>query len=338
MSSAIRPEWLKSYCYQVKLSDDNAQYGIFIPIPPDVDPRSIRFQKTSDSSVISVFLPNEIPFFAGKFYGPVIKFTSTVTGTEILLKLSKDPSSKWPILVVDAIVPDRQSIDPQAAVELSLYARSQGNQTRSMDFLRYAVQCRFPPAAILFARMLIHTNSSLDELLPILLELIDNYQDPTVCAFVGLLSLTRQIALEPGLHALRVGVDLHDEESILILGISLSPLEEPSDCPKDPLESLALLESISHNPRTALPRAKLIAKGIGCTKDEELARELIMAAGIEHSQTSQLELLRNRILAPLPTEPDESDEGWGLWGLVAGLAMAIGVVGGGYTLYRRYRK
>jgi hypothetical protein len=346
MTKWIRPDLLKCYQYQCTLSPDKSRFDVRIPLPTGIDPKSIRVRANAKSIVVS--LEDEIPFFAGKLFGPLLDRSHTVEDDFLVVKLFKDPKVEWPILVVEPAGKALAQIDPQSAVGVSIYLSAQGGpsaQSASVVFLQHAMNCGFPRAAIVFAQLLIENHGDIGQVMPTLLQMVDIYHDAEACAFLGVLSLTGRISMEHGMKALTLGAADNDPECSILLGLSLSPLEEPLNVPKDPVRAFELFSRFPDNPRAKYGMGKLLCEGIGCEKNEKLGIELIAQARAADQELPEYrrrgaQQQPERALHPVQEQPAEEGSGswFGGWGVAVGAFAVIALTGGAFALARKWKK
>lgn len=351
--SVIKPKFAAAYEY-VTESNDPSLVQVTIPLPEGVKFSDLSVQFGKKRSTVKVSIPNEIPILAGKCYGAVQTFKYREKNGSVILELTKDPSEEWPLLIQSTIKdkqrPGPDSIDPQSAMTLAYLFFQQGLDPIGLEYLKYSAQAMYPPAVILMTKTSVQMGQSVDSTMPLLISLVNDYNNARAAATIGFCGITGSISIETSIIYMRKGVELGDEECTMMLGILLSPVEEPHGSYEDIEESWKLLKKVEHLPRVKYTMAMLYAKGIGCEKDIELARKLMKEAVEVIPDLPEFEIVDEiakeepvaeevtETVEVLKEEEKEKKKGGKLSVILASsTAVAVGIAAA-VTLFRRFKK
>ncbi|OHS96205.1 hypothetical protein TRFO_10150 [Tritrichomonas foetus] len=272
-SPQINPKYVDAYTYEFQDQEDgHAKIVIKVPTSVQESDLDIKFDKEKPSIIVGI--KGEIPFVSGVLFSEVNDFSYKLENGELTLNFTKNSNDQWMIPIRDAISSDI-NVDPMTAFQLAVSLSFQGMDQQSMPLLMWCVSIMFPPAVILMSKIALENGQSIAEFMPTLIKLCDEYHCGQACSTIGSAGILGQISIDTGIKYLRKGIELDDIEAKVLLGVLLSPLEEPHGKFEDAAEAVKILKDIPDQPRSMYSYAMLLAQGLGCEKDIELAQKLM---------------------------------------------------------------
>ena len=275
MSDIIEPKLLSVYSWIPEQNEK--EYKISATIPEGITSKdiSVLYSSKNKNSIVAT-IKNKLPFLSGMLFKPVKNIRHFFNNNLIIIILEKQISEEWPTCIIKPL--KNNNIDPMSSFLLSMILSSQNLYEQSSNLLLYSVSTMFPQSILTFTQLSIENKGDLNPSITLLKKLVDEYNFYEAAFVLGDLSIRNFLSFEESINYLRKGSNFDNENCILLLGIILSPCEEPYGNFNDPIESWELLNKIIDHPRAIYSRGLMMFNGVGTLKQMKKGRELINKA------------------------------------------------------------
>lgn len=343
MGRVINPRYIDAYTFQVDFSD-NIIVKVVFKIPTELKQDQLKIQYSKKLNAVNVFIPGEIPFLRGKFCAPITDFKYSFTPGEITLTMNKAEPQEWQFLIAQPYKSkeDDWILDPQSALILFI-VYTQIQPEIGVQYLEMSFSTNYPPAIVTYARTMEQNPENYQKLVPKLKSVVDDYKFSQGGVIIGSAMYMNFLDTKIGYEYLKkaVEIDENNQEATELLGIMLSPLEEPHGDFENVEECLRLLNKVTDHPRAQYTLSRHYAQGLGLPKDLVKARELMEVAQKEFPNLEVIPELANENVETKSSENDnQNKEGSNIKATIIAAIGTVAVVAAatGLGLYKIFKK
>ena len=220
----IKPEYYK--VYEWDFEQDETECIVKVQIPEGVTKED--FSLNRDGQNFTGKIKDEIPFLCGKLCGPVSDFTHIFSENLDSLELHfvKSDPSPWHLPILEPI--DQSTpMDPKSTFFVAMILIQDPSQPMGHILLTMAAKMFYPGAIILLESFRLGQGEDISDKIPLLEKIVNEYKVGEAATFLGQLARARKYPVEKAIPMLEKGSQLGDSSSETMLGILLSPYEEP---------------------------------------------------------------------------------------------------------------
>jgi hypothetical protein len=311
MAQVIVPGHQALYTWRTTQSRSNIQ--VIIDLPDDIDVNSITVEISESSPCTLVcYIPNELPFIAGRTYLPIADHKVQFDNELFILDFTKQTSAEWPYLIAGPVPDASLLIDPFSAFQLSAIQRvaSDAQTLHTADLLlQKAVSANLCPALNFTAKHLVQSGHVAEarRLFEIAAE---QHNDAEATAQLGSLAYGERRFADAETYFQRAAAVGHVDSEIC-LGEMYSPVEGDTSGLENATRARGIFEDVlkktPNHPFALYNLAKLYLNGCGVPQDIARAKAMYKSARDVTGEIPEIEY-KGKDLADWKEE--EQGAGW----------------------------